>query len=98
MRLLAPDADAHLGGAARLGQAGPATVDAMDAEVRRTVEAAAADAEDLVNAHRAVLDALTDALVDAEHVEGRALAELLAPVLPGEPGGAPARRRTVAAR
>jgi len=100
VRLLAPDADAHLGGGARLAPVGPATLDALDAAVRAAVEDAAADAEDLVNAHRPVLDALVDALVDGEHVEGRALAELLTPVLPDEPADAavPTGRRPLAAR
>jgi cell division protease FtsH len=89
VRLLAPDAEAHLGGAARPGPVGPATVDALDAAVRRLVEDAAADAEGLIAAHRAALDALADALLDAEHVEGPALAQLLSPVRPG----APARKR-----
>ncbi|MEX2289574.1 MAG: AAA family ATPase [Mycobacteriales bacterium] len=86
VRLLAPDADAYLGGGARLGPIGPSTVDVLDAAVRRTVEDAAAAAERLVGTYRRTLDALAAALVEAEHVEGQALAELLAPVRPAAPG------------
>ena len=96
VRLLAPDADVHLvdrsGGGARLAPVGTATLDALDAEVRRTVEEAAADAEDLLRASGEVLDALVARLLDAEHVEGAALAALLAPVADPAAGRA-ARQR-----
>ncbi|HWH29980.1 MAG TPA: ATP-dependent metallopeptidase FtsH/Yme1/Tma family protein [Mycobacteriales bacterium] len=83
VRLLAPDADAHLGGGARLAPVGSATLDALDAEVRVTVEDAAADAEAVLRDRRDVLDALVARLVAAEHVEGAALRELLEPARGG---------------
>jgi cell division protease FtsH len=93
VRLLAPDADLHLGGAARLAPIGPGVLDGLDSEVRRTVEDAVARAKDLLLVHRRVVDALVGALVEAEHVEGAALAQLLAPIT------RPARtRRPAAAR
>ena len=91
VRLLAPDAETAVG--ARLGPVGPALVDALDGEIRRSLDVAAAEAEALLVAHRATLDALSSALADAEHVEGAALAALLAPVRLGEPAAAPTARR-----
>jgi cell division protease FtsH len=93
VRLLGADADVHLGGTARLATVGTATLDALDTEVRRTVEAAAAEAEDLLRAHRPALDALVEALVAAEHVEGAALADLI-----GGLGAAKPARRVSAVR
>jgi cell division protease FtsH len=82
VRLLAPDADAHLGGVARVAPAGPAVLDVLDAEVRRLVEEGLAGAERLVVERRGQVDALVLALLEAEHVEGAPLQELLSEPVP----------------
>jgi cell division protease FtsH len=104
VRLLAPDADVHLGGTPRLVPAGQAVLDLADAELRRAVDDAAEAAGDLLRAHGSALDALVAALVEAEHVEGASLSTLLdgvrpgAPGRPGAPAAAPSRQRRTAAR
>jgi cell division protease FtsH len=99
VRLLAPDVDAHLGGVARVAPAGPGVLDVLDGEVRRLVEESLAGAERLVVERRAQVDALAAALLEAEHVEGAPLRELLRDPLP--PAGyrrAASRSKTGASR
>ena len=77
VRLLLPDRDASLDGAARLGPLAPDTHARFDHAVRRLMETALVDAARLLEVHRSALDALVTCLLDEETLEGARLAELL---------------------
>jgi cell division protease FtsH len=80
VRLLAHDSDGFLGGTARLAAVSSDTHTALDAEIRRLVENAQAQALALLEQHRDLLNTLVDTLIEREHLEGRALQQLLAGV------------------
>jgi cell division protease FtsH len=61
------------------------TVEAFDAEVRRLLEAAEARARAILADNELALDALVERLRAEETLEGEALSELLAPVVPAPP-------------
>lgn len=98
VRLLAHDSDGFLGGSPRLAAVSGNTHMVLDAEVRRLVETAQAQARALLERHTKLLDTLVETLVEREHLEGRALQELLAGVAADEPPARRSRaRRTTAA-
>ncbi|MCB9613777.1 MAG: ATP-dependent metallopeptidase FtsH/Yme1/Tma family protein [Sandaracinus sp.] len=63
----------YLGGVAAELDVGPKVADAADAEIRRLVETALAEAKRLLQSERARLDAMAAALLEAEVLEGEAL-------------------------
>ena len=81
-RLLAPGADIYLSGGASLGQVSDERHRELDAEVRRLVDEASAEAARILAANRAVLDDLVERLEIDEHLEGAALDSFLTDVKP----------------
>ncbi len=76
----------YLGGDATSMEAvAESTQAAFDAEVRALVDAAAARASQLVSYHRAALDAMVDALLEAETLEGPSLEALIEAVTSAAP-------------
>ncbi len=82
VRLLAHDSDGFLGGTQKLGDLSPELHKALDDEVRRLTEEARDRAWAILEANVDVVDLLTEALLEAEHVEGAKLRDLLDQVTP----------------
>jgi cell division protease FtsH len=80
MRLFASDADEYLGAASGLSTLSERTHEDFDTEVRGLLDHAEASARRLLERNRKVLDHLTERLLDAETLEGEALAAELAGV------------------
>jgi cell division protease FtsH len=80
VRLLARDVDVYLDTAGPgLDSMSPYTMQRFDGAVREAVVAGQARAAEILRTHAAMLDTLTDALLDAETLEGVELARLMAP-------------------
>jgi cell division protease FtsH len=79
-RLLAHDAEEFLVGGPGLALMSDATHEAFDEEVRRLLEAAEHRAQAVIEANRAVVDAIVARLLERETLEGEALARALAGV------------------
>ncbi|HEV7888314.1 MAG TPA: AAA family ATPase, partial [Acidimicrobiales bacterium] len=86
-RLLARDADLHLGSASALDTS-EATRKRLDAEVDRLLEDAEEEALRLVAGHRRAVEALAEALAEHESLEGAELAALLPPAVSAPNGSA----------
>ncbi|MEA2451449.1 MAG: cell division protease FtsH [Actinomycetota bacterium] len=82
IRVLASDIDVFLGNSSVVGELSESTHKKMDAETRRFVERALADASTILEQHRADLDALVEKLLQHENLEGAALAQALSGVAP----------------
>jgi cell division protease FtsH len=82
IRVLASDIDVFLGNSSVVGELSESTHKKMDAETRRFVERALADASIILEQHRKDLDALVERLLEHENLEGLALAEALSGVAP----------------
>ncbi len=82
VRLLAHDADGYLGGTQKLSDLSPTIHHALDVEVRRITEEARDRAWAILEGNLKVLEDFTSALLEAEHVEGPRLKELLDQVVP----------------
>jgi len=82
VRLLSSDIDVFLGNASQVGEVSEATLRQMDAETRRFVESALADAMRILEQHRADLDTLVNRLLEQENLEGAHLVEALSSVAP----------------
>ncbi|HEX2028460.1 MAG TPA: ATP-dependent zinc metalloprotease FtsH [Nitriliruptorales bacterium] len=96
-RLLEDDAAVHLGGEATLTPLSPETHARFDAECSAVLDAAAAEATELVRQHRAALEQLVDRLLIEETLEGAALTALLpAPEEGGERHGRSRRGQELA--
>jgi cell division protease FtsH len=80
VRLLAASSAGFLDADAPLADVSPQQQEALDAEVRRLVDLAVADATEVLRNHRAGFDALVRQLLDQETLDGEALAEALAGV------------------
>ncbi len=91
VRLLAPHAEAYLGGSPGLDQLSDRLHEQFDDEVRRLVESAFTRATTTLGDHRAALDELVEQLLLAETLEGPALEKHLAPV--SDPSGGAAARQ-----
>ncbi|WP_052664530.1 ATP-dependent zinc metalloprotease FtsH [Nitriliruptor alkaliphilus] len=79
VRLMAPESDLFLGGAAALNRISALTHQQLDAEVRRLVEEAFERATTILEARRPLLTRLVDQLLADETLEGAELGRLLAP-------------------
>ncbi|MDQ3964005.1 MAG: ATP-dependent zinc metalloprotease FtsH [Actinomycetota bacterium] len=97
VRLLASDIEVFLGNASAMAEVSEATLREMDAETRRFVDSALADATTILDQHRADLDALVERLLAQETLEGKPLSESLSGVAPS-PVRFPATRSTDTAR
>jgi cell division protease FtsH len=93
VRLLGADADVHLGGTARLATVGTATSTPSTPRYGGPSRRRPPRPRTCCGPHRPALDALVEALVAAEHVEGAALADLI-----GGLGAAKPARRVSAVR
>jgi len=82
IRVLASDMDVFLGNSSVVGELSESTHRKMDAETRRFVERALADAQAILEQHREDLDGLVERLLEHENLEGTALAEALSGVAP----------------
>ena len=82
IRVLASDIDVFLGNSSILGDLSESTHRKMDAETRRFVERALADASTILEVHRADLDSFVERLLEVENLEGAQLAHALAGVAP----------------
>ena len=81
VRLLAPSGAGFLDEDTPLADVSPQQQEALDAEVRRLVDAAVADATAVIRKHRSGFDALVAQLLDQETLDGEALAEALARIV-----------------
>ena len=82
VRLLSGDVEVFLGNASAIGEVSEATLRRMDAETRRFVESALADAIEILETHRAELDSLVERLLAQETLEGKPLMAALGGVAP----------------
>jgi cell division protease FtsH len=80
VRLFASDADEYLGAASGLETLSERTHEDFDAEVRALLDAAEANARKVLQRNRDLLDRLAERLLDAETLEGDALAAALSDV------------------
>jgi cell division protease FtsH len=80
VRLLAKASDGFLGNDVPLGEISVETQSAIDAEIRRLVSEAQAEATALLSRHRKTLDDLASRLDEEETLEGEALQQVLAPI------------------
>jgi cell division protease FtsH len=84
VRILGNDAEVFLGrDLAAMQSVSPHTLDTLDAEIRMLVEEAERAARTALTAARAQLVVVADRLEELETLEGKLLADLLAPVRPG---------------
>jgi cell division protease FtsH len=82
VRLMAAEADIFLGGSAGLDRVSGLTHQQLDAEIRRSVEAAFDDATTVLRANRELLDGLVEQMLVEETIEGADLDAALAAVGP----------------
>ncbi len=80
VRLLGASGAGFLDEETPLADVSPQQQEALDAEVRRLVDGAVAEATDVLRKHRAGFDALVQQLLDHETLDGEVLAEALSAV------------------